>query len=327
VLDEAAALALLQSLVGDDRIQAELDEARLLCEQLGYLPLGLELVGRYVDRKPDLSLADMRRRLQAKQLAAQALCQPDADMTAQLGVAAAFQLSWETLSEDAKQLGYLLSLFAVAPIPWSLVEQCCEDRDPEDLEETRDSELLNLHLLQRTATTTYRIHPLIREFFGAQLERYQEADGLKRQFCHVMAFVSKQIPERATREQILTVAPLIAHLAKTATTLKAWLSHENLTAPYEGLGLFYYEQGAYAEAEPWWQQGLSISISQLGQEHPVVADNLNNLAFLYDSQGRYSEAEPLHVQALRLRQRILGEDHPDVASSLNNLATLYIEPI
>ena len=176
VLDEAAALALLESLVGGDRIQLERDCAQQLCAQLGYLPLGLELVGRYLGRKPDLSLAAMLQRLQDKRLAARALCQTDDDMTAQLGVAAAFELSWETLSESAQSLGYLLSLFAAAPIPWSLVEQYLADQDPETLEEIRDSELLNLHLLQRTNPGTYRLHPLIRDFFQTKSFAYQIVD-------------------------------------------------------------------------------------------------------------------------------------------------------
>jgi hypothetical protein len=64
VLDQSAALALLESLVGSERIQTELDCAKQLCAQLGYLPLGLEWVGRYLARKPELSLAAMQQRLQ-----------------------------------------------------------------------------------------------------------------------------------------------------------------------------------------------------------------------------------------------------------------------
>jgi tetratricopeptide (TPR) repeat protein len=173
VLDEAAALALMESLVEGDRFQSQLNYAKQLCKQLGYLPLGLELVGRYLARKPDLSLEIMQQRLHDKRLAARALCQTEDDMTAQLGVAAAFDLSWDILSASAKSLGYLFSLFAAIPTPWSLVEQLWVDQDLEELEETRDDELLNLHLLQRTNPGTYRLHPLIREFFQTKSFAYQ----------------------------------------------------------------------------------------------------------------------------------------------------------
>ncbi|NER97302.1 MAG: hypothetical protein F6J86_26225 [Symploca sp. SIO1B1] len=57
VLSEAASLELLVSFVGEARIDREINEAKQLCGDLGYLPLGLELVGRYLKRKQDLSLA------------------------------------------------------------------------------------------------------------------------------------------------------------------------------------------------------------------------------------------------------------------------------
>jgi len=63
----------------------------------------------------------------------------DADMTAHLSVAATFELSWLDLSTDAQHLGCGLSLFAAAPIPWSFVEQCFAEQDPEELEEWRET--------------------------------------------------------------------------------------------------------------------------------------------------------------------------------------------
>jgi tetratricopeptide (TPR) repeat protein len=323
VLDESAALALLESLVGSDQIQPERDCAQQLCTQLGYLPLGLELVGRYLARKPDLSLTVMQQRLQDKRLVALALRQTDADMTARLGVVAAFELSWETLSESAKSLGYLLSLFAAAPIPWLLLEQCLADQDPETLEETRDSELLNLHLLQRTNPETYRLHPLIRDFFQTKLAHSPQSDTLKQRICKAMAAVALQVPEVPTQPQILAVAPAIPHIAEVATQLQDWLSNDDLIAPYVGLGQFYGDQGAYAQAEPWYTQCRSVSLTRLGNNHPDVATNLNGLAELYRVQGRFSEAEPLYQRALAIREQQLGVNHPDVAEALNNLALLY----
>ncbi|MGI2909605.1 NB-ARC domain-containing protein [Tolypothrix sp. VBCCA 56010] len=70
VLQPEAALELLKSLVQEtpERIERELAVANQLCEWLGYLPLGVELVGRYLARKQDLALTEMLRRLQNKRL-------------------------------------------------------------------------------------------------------------------------------------------------------------------------------------------------------------------------------------------------------------------
>ncbi|MFM6511617.1 MAG: tetratricopeptide repeat protein [Microcystis panniformis] len=84
-----------------------------------------------------------------------------------------------------------------------------------------------------------------------------------------------------------------------------------------------YQQGKYNEAIPLAEQALTIRKQQLGDNHPLTAQSLNNLALLYYSQGRYSEAEPLYKEALAISKQQLGDNHPDTAISLNNLAELY----
>ncbi|WP_293070891.1 MULTISPECIES: tetratricopeptide repeat protein [unclassified Moorena] len=343
VLSPEAALELLRKLVGKERIEKELTEAEALCKWLGYLPLGLELVGRYLDLHPTLTIAKVQKRLEKKKLAAKALLDPteEGEMTAQLGVAAAFELSWEDLKDcpEAQQLGCRLSLFAQAPFEWSLVEKCVietEDEDDweeaqEDLEELRDRvawptanrSLINRNLLQLTEQQTYQLHPLIREFFLTKLAQLPEADSYKESFCQTIVAVAKEISYTPTRDQISAVSPAIPHLAEVATVLTDWLRDEDLIEPFTGLGRFSEGQGTYDQAEPWYEKCLEITRSRLGEEHRDVATSLTYLANLYQAQGRYHEAEPLFVQALDMYKQLLGEDHYDVASSLNNLANLY----
>lgn len=196
VLEPDAAMALLESLVERERLQKEQSVAGELCRWLGYLPLGLELVGRYLERKPDLSLAEMQRRLQEKRLEQQALkkLKSEEDMTAQLGVAAAFELSWKELSPAAKELGCLLSVFDLVLIPWLLVEQCFPDQDPEELEEIRDDFLLDLHLIQHKGRGTYKLHELIREFLQSKLVESEQTDDLKRAIAAQIAAIAERNP-------------------------------------------------------------------------------------------------------------------------------------
>ncbi|NET81732.1 MAG: tetratricopeptide repeat protein [Moorea sp. SIO1F2] len=323
VLSEAAALELLESLIGKERLNRQWSEAKKLCKWLGYLPLGLELVGRYLKTKKDISLTDMQQRLEKKHLEQRSLKEPTATMTAQKGVAAAFELSWLELNQDAQQLGCLLSLFALAPIPWELVENCLPDQDSEDLEDIRDDFLLELNLLGRTDKGIYQLHELIREFLRDKMERYDGADQLKQGFGQTMVAVADKIPKMPTQKDIDATTPAIPHLTEVATVLSDWLKDEDLCTPFQGLGWFYEGQGAYEQALPWLEQGLKLTRDRLGEEHPDVATSLNNLAVLYYRQGRYCKAEPLYVQALEMRKKLLGTQHPDVALSLYNLAKLY----
>jgi hypothetical protein len=104
VLSADKALELLASVLGerDRRVQREQQTAEKLCEWLGYLPLGLELVGRYLAEDPDLSLAEMLERLKAQRLQDEAIDLDEQQLqntfsTAQRGVRAAFELSWQEL--------------------------------------------------------------------------------------------------------------------------------------------------------------------------------------------------------------------------------------
>lgn len=186
VLAPEKSLELLEILVGKERVEAELAVAQSLCEWLGHLPLGLELVGRYLASMEDLSISEMLFRLQQKAKLRKAIedeaLEAEQDtwtLTAKRGVKAAFELSWEVLDDKSQHLGKLLSLFALAPIPWELAEQVkqkhCE-MFPENgefvVEEFRKArtKLLKFHLLQVTGQDAYQLHSLIREFFRNKLE-------------------------------------------------------------------------------------------------------------------------------------------------------------
>ena len=319
VLKPRQAMELLKSIIGRERLKQEPWIARALCKWLGYLPLGLELVGRYLAEDEDLSLAEMLSLLKQERLRQESLVEISSLMTAERGVAAAFELSWKRLSSHAKQLGCLLSLFALAPIPWYLVENIATESGLEGLKQSRRA-LTKLHLLQRTGNGIYRLHQLIREFF---ITKRGESDALKWGYCKAMVTEAQSIPQTPTRDLIAKVAPAIPHIGEAATALQGWLSDEDVIIPFNRIAWFWQGQGAYTRAEPWLKQCLSFVRDRSGQEHSNTATSLNNLAELYRSQGRYSEAEPLYLEARAICKSQLGVEHPDTAANLNNLATLY----
>jgi hypothetical protein len=186
VLVPEKSLELLEILVGKERVAAELAVAQSLCEWLGHLPLGLELVGRYLASMEDLSISEMLFRLQQKAKLRKAIEDEALEaeqntwtLTATRGVKAAFDLSWEVLDDKSQNLGKLLSLFALAPIPWRLAEQVKQkhfEMFPENEEFVSEefrkarTQLLKFHLLQVAGQDTYQLHSLIREFFKNKLE-------------------------------------------------------------------------------------------------------------------------------------------------------------
>jgi tetratricopeptide (TPR) repeat protein len=320
VLDTPSAIDLLISFVGSSRIEAERKEAEELCKDLGFLPLGLELVARYLERKPNLSLAKTRQRLGLKH---KSLEQFSEDMTAQRGVIAAFELSWNELDKDAQELGCLLSLLASAPTPWDLVEKCLSDVNEEELEDRRDK-LINFSLLQYIGGSNYGLHPLIRQYFRNKLSEFDSsAEDMKHSICKVVAESATAIPYSITIQQVNEIEIYISHIVEVAENLHEYLSDDDLITPFVRLGWFYQGQGLYSQTQPWFEKAKEIAEQRFGDEHRDVATSLNNLALLYNAQGRYDEAETPYLQSLEMYKKLLGDEHPDVASSLNNLALLY----
>ncbi|MHC5863031.1 NB-ARC domain-containing protein, partial [Nostoc sp.] len=285
VLSETDALLLLAQSIGEEKQNQELAQAKELCQRLGYLPLALQLVARYVKQRK-ITLADMLRRLEEKGLGHPSLVVKENDpswtLNVKRGVASAFELSWSDLSDDAQQLGCLLSLFALAPIPWWLVERATSKQDQEELEDAR-VELENLHLLQ--GEETYRLHQLIHEFLRNKQKNLATADEQKYNFCQAIIEVAQEIPNSLTKDFIKLVKDAIPHLAEVAQNFIDAVSDKNLIWPFIGLYEFYSGQGLYALAQPWCEQCVSVMQSHLGDEHLDVATSLYNLARLYSSQG------------------------------------------
>ncbi|MGB3294123.1 MAG: tetratricopeptide repeat protein [Phormidesmis sp.] len=361
VLVPEAALELLTSLVGAARIEAALADAKALCEWVGRLPLGIELVGWYLARRPDLTIAMLLERLEGKRLDdAKALVDTHPEMTATLGVAAAFEVSWEPLTTEAKTLAGLLGLFAAAPIDWEWVRQAGEQGQVLDEEALEDAqaELLRVNLLQRQETQNgprYQVHPLVREFFAVKLLELSEAEGLQRGFAQGIMVIARTFPHTVmmTPDMQARVAEAMPHMEKVA--LQGTAALESDTSPYHVVGLARFYQGlrVWKHSEMWQQHALKtvsdlnemvallnsqdryvaaellyvrvlkIRKMALGNRHPDTALSLNNLAGLYNSQGRYGEAEPLYLEALDIYKAELGDRHPDTATSLGNLAKLY----
>lgn len=334
ILDPAAALDLLRGLIVAGRVAGELADAESLCEWLGYLPLGIELVGRYLARNRTLTLAKMQERLNEKRLAARGLIKHDVAMTAtHVSLAAAFEVSWEDLGNEAvfaapvgeyaRQLGALLSLFAVAPIVWKWVVDCLPEWDEEDLEAARDYGLVGSHLLQVNGDNTYQLHPLVREFLAVKCDGMSVKGELQEIFENVIWAVAEKSSKQPEKSLLVECNYVIPHLQESIQQSEDAGRVNDTASGLNNIGSIYYAMGRYIDAEPLFVRALDIREKQLGSDHPSTASTLYNLARLYEQMGKYRQSEPLYVRSLTIREQQLGADHPDTASSLNNLAGLY----
>ncbi|QEI41193.1 Regulatory protein AfsR [Dolichospermum sp. UHCC 0315A] len=351
VLSPPIALELLQNQLGKNhqRIVNEPETATQICEFLGNLPLGIILVGSYLTTDLGLSLTQMLERLQKRKLAETALQKRETINQTQLGIKAAFNLTWETLDTQTQYLGAFLSLFSPQFILWDLVVWVIElevENEEKQLiwteEEltTSKKRLYQVNFLQtgQESPEAYTIHNLVRLFLQEQLAEIGEKQPiLERTFITFMIFVAKRLPQSPTSQDIENFQLVVVHWEDLGKRLIDEINQETAAANnlpvsmvadeifwvFTGLGRFYEGQGLYQVAEFWYQQLVKVCQILFTGDHPYVATSLNNLAYLYDNQGRYSEAEPLYLDALEMTKRLFTGDYPAVATSLNNLAYLY----
>ncbi|MEL6263928.1 MAG: tetratricopeptide repeat protein, partial [Cyanobacteria bacterium J06626_6] len=324
VLSEEDALELLRQIVGKERTDAEAETAKAICKWVGYLPLGVELLGCYLEENPEYTYQRLYQRLEETRVKTRALQAIYDGMTAERGVIDAFELSWERLSALGQKTAGWLSLFALAQIPWAVAASVVSEDRQEALAYARN-ELIARSLLQRPAPGMFQLHQLVREYFLIKLDQREDADELKKTYCQLMVSLAQQMLETPTRALLQRMTPLMPHIEAAAIRWPAWLSNINgeLMWPFFAMASFYEEQGAYTQAECWYKKSIAITKSRCGESHPDVATSLNNLAGLYKIQGQYSDSETLYQDALALRRKLLGDEHPDIATSLNDLALLY----
>ena len=328
ILQPEAALDLLRSYVTDGRIDDQLEQANLLCRDLGYLPLALELVARLLRRRTNWTVAKIREKLAENGLADQSLIKNpkfDSEMTAERGLNAAFDLTWQELEGEpnAQKLAMYLSLFALAPFPKKLIDGLFTEADEDEIEEWLTDSLVHLNLVKPLGNDWYELHTLIRHYLRDKLEASEVMETAKKAYCMVMVKVAKTIEYTLTLEDVARIEPFIDHLKIAAEELYQWLDDDDLLYPFTGLSRFYRGQGLYNKAIPYFEQCLRLTEQRLEADHPDVAASLGILAELYKSQGRYTEAEPLYLRSLFISEKKLGADHPRVAKSLNNLGYLY----
>jgi tetratricopeptide (TPR) repeat protein len=314
----------LESLVVVERVRSQLADAQALCKWVGYLPLALELLGRFLARKLDWSIDRLLKALEEKRLYAKALVETESGMTGQLGVAAALELSWQELNEPEQELACVLGMFAIAPIPWLLLESCQPEVEPDDLEDIRDNGLMARSLLKRVGEGSYQLHQIVQEYFRIKLgERVDRGQAIKEVFCQKIVEIAKTINPVPLIKEIQLVREKIVHLEEVA---KFWTDNVNdkgLIWLFLGIGDFYECQRYYSLTEHWRRCCLEETKQRFGEKHRDVATSLCKLGVCLESQGKYQEAEPFYRLALEMRQHLLGKEHLDIATSISDLAGLY----
>ncbi|MEN8447018.1 MAG: toll/interleukin-1 receptor domain-containing protein, partial [Cyanobacteria bacterium J06555_13] len=309
-----------------------------LAAALGFLPLALEQAGAFILRR-NLRFSTYLSQYLKKRLALLEQQSPKVGNEQQpdRSVRTTWQLNFEAVKALNPTSAELLQFSAfVSPetIPYELLTEGREslgglltdalasaEQEEARFEIAELLEPLSQYSLARIdpKSDSYTIHRLVQEVVKVEMDETHCRLWTKRAIESVtQAFPNSEYDNWPDCERLLPHAKVAIQLA-TAHQIES----ETTALLLAGTGYYLNQRAQYSDAEPLYINALAMYKRLLGDEHPDVANSLNNLALLYDNQGRYSDAEPLYIDALAMYKRLLGDEHPDVALSLNNLAVLY----
>nr|WP_275587209.1 tetratricopeptide repeat protein [Micromonospora terminaliae] len=338
VLPEPEALALLTSLVGEERVAADPDGAAEMVRMCGGLPLAIRLAGTRLAHRPAWTMSDMVRRLAGKpaflpRLKAEART-----------VVEAFAESYEPLDGAARGLFRSLGLVAAGHFDTAMVAALTDL----PLDEAADliDELVDRHLVEEIAEGRYRLHDLMRQYaYELSLQtdpepvRKAAVAGLLDHLLHSVVVVSAPIEEKRLVDRNLRLtAPRRPDLlsARLPGDLE-WLEEQRLNlnslvrqAAREGheamawrlaraAWRFFYMRSYFDDISATHGEGL-VAARRTGDRHAVALMH-NYLASACVRTGAYQEASAHLHEVVSIRAELGDVEGTDRARV--NLGVVY----
>jgi len=116
-----------------------------------------------------------------------------------------------------------------------------------------------------------------------------------------------------------------SYLKRAAFAMNAYAEPLQNAELCSELGQIHYKLGEFDEAMAQFGRALDFSIESLGEDHPLVAKAMNNLAAIYSQRGEMAKAIDLMERGKRIAEKNFGSKHPYVAMACHNLGLAYSE--
>ena len=296
------------------------DELGELASHMGDLPLALDLAGRYLKERTELSIEGYLQELEAAGNALEHTSLKDwvehNPTNHSTSLAATFALSWDQLGE-ADELARLLFRTCGycapnTPIPRQLLAKAIEAKGSDQELDRALRKLESLGLMQ-LAEGSHRMHTMLTEF--ARLQDRDATENALPALAHAMVELTTQALDSGLPEMM---GPLREHLDFIArATEKAKLQQTG--ALWSNLGNHLMDLSEYEGARSATEKALKIDKEVFGPDHPNVAIRVNNLGIVLRDLGDFQEAKNCFERAIRIEEKVHGQDHPQVAIFVNNL--------
>lgn len=294
------------------------DELNTLAEKLGYLPLALELAGRYLNDHHRLNVTAYLE--QAKE----AIEHPSmkdwrVDLPASTGhdldLQRSFALSWLALKDEIAQKIFQMAGY-LAPnteIPLNVFEKGL-NISPEACDENI-SILFGLGLLHKSENNLPTIHPLLAEY-ARSLSK--ENSRILESLADAFKILSAQAIDTGLPFHFI---PLRTHMPVLAT----YAENEKLESTSVLLNNYGHHLSNIADywgASAAFERAIKFLEANIGVVPIYIATVINNLGEVMRIQGNFSRARVLLERAINIWETNLGAENLQVAFCVSNLGTL-----
>jgi tetratricopeptide (TPR) repeat protein len=334
VLLAADSFKLLESIIGSQRIMNEEESANELCELLGHLPLGLELLGNCLRQEPSLLVENILDEIKIKQKTGSALDHQifgmdedlDGNFTAKSGLVAAFNTTWDKLvnrSDRTAEIALYLGRFSSDPIPWDVIAIIMKVLEIQSSDVLRISKraLVSYHLmkLDDKEHDTYRIHPLLREYFRS---KPIDEISIHQLMLAAISQATRGQSQDSFHGEIDRYSVYIPHFHASTMLLIDQLTPNEIKHNFTVLANYYLSSNQVTRAVITCETAV-LFLRQRSDCTPTILSKMLQLnGSFYIGLSRYVEAELLFKEALALQSMRDNSNNKDYALILVSLANV-----
>ena len=328
------AIELLLKMTAAQRSPTNMEQAALICRELGNLALAVAQAGAYIAQSCSLDdYLDIYREDRAHLLRKHSTHTPgDYEWT----VYTTWEMSLKKLTPTAMMFLRIFSFLHHGGISRAIFEAAVANGRDESFEDanrflsnfktnngkwsklaflSHTKDLLSYSLVNLdTERHAYSIHPLVHAWAR------DRATPVERDEARMCALQILALAVAAGQPETTEVLALRRSLLPHVDMCRTPDMEPDIAAP---LHLVYVATGRWNIAEELIKSVLDARQTSLGSEHRDTVGAASELAYTYSQQGRWKEAEELELQVIKVRKRILGEDHPATLTSMSNLAVRY----
>ncbi|KAJ4323783.1 hypothetical protein N0V94_001703 [Neodidymelliopsis sp. IMI 364377] len=322
------AFALLQKKLG---CTVKRDEAILLAEALGSMPLALTQAASFVkQRAPRTSISRYIEEVRKNDHDRARLLSRDVgdsrrDGQASNSIITTWQISFEYIRDrnpTAARLLSLMSFFDRQDIPATLLDGRYEKIEDSEADFEDDIyTLTSFSLVELSADgNSFKMHGLVQFCTKRWLELYNEYEYWKEMFVLLIdtAYPEGRLEDWPTCQALFPHAQAaLNNLPVGADALQLWASVASKVARYLG------NMGDLFKSCKLYRDAFDVREILLGAEHAETLDSLNGLGVALGQLGLYEEAVAAHQRDLEVKRRTIGANHIDTLTSMTNLATVY----